>query len=169
MKGVLRGLRWGLVLIGIAALGISFLTGGRSLGLLLLGILSLSLALNLWLLPVALRHGIGGWFRFPRPSLPPPPSIPVTTMPAHLREEVETTARGIVRALEGTPSVVSSPAMAVFRCPFCGQRLDPREVRCEGCGQPADFRCPYCGRTVEPDWKRCPACGAALPASGWGQ
>lgn len=169
MKGFLRMMRWGLVLIGAVALGISFLTGGRSLGLLLLGILSLSLALNMWLIPMAVRRSIGGWLRFPRPSLPPPPSIPATTMAARLQEKVETAARGIVQALEGTPPMVSPPATAIFRCPFCGQRLDPHEVRCEGCGQPADFRCPYCGGAVEPAWKRCPACGAALPASGWGR
>ncbi|WP_322799371.1 zinc ribbon domain-containing protein [Thermoflexus sp.] len=169
MKGILRGIRWGLVLVGIAALGVSFLTGGQNLGWVLLGILSLSLAVNLWLLPAALRRSIGGWFRFPRPSLPSPPSIPTATMAARLQEEIETTARGIARALEGTSPQVSPPAMAVFRCPSCGQRLDPHEVRCEGCGQPADFRCPYCSRAVDPTWRRCPACGGALPASGWGR
>lgn len=167
MRRIGRALRGGLALGGLGLLALYGLTGGTSGPLLLGGILLLSLALNLWLLPAALWGSLGGWRpRLPRPPLPAPPWDRAQEIGDRVRQEVAETAEGIARALHGTPSAFPTPTPpVVFRCPTCGQRLEPTTHRCPGCGQPARFRCLYCGREVQPAWPRCPACGSALPAT----
>jgi hypothetical protein len=157
---MLRAVRGGLLIVGLGALALFLVLPGGGKGALgLLGLLALSLALNLWLLPWALRRTLGGWRpRLPRPV--PPPGLGTT-----IEERVGETARALVRALEGPPPTLSPEAPVAFRCPTCGRRLARGDARCAGCGQPARFRCPYCVREVDPEWRRCPACGAALPAA----
>lgn len=52
---MLRALRWGLVLLGVGALVLYGVLGGQGGPLALIGLLALSLALNLWLIPLAFR------------------------------------------------------------------------------------------------------------------
>ncbi|MFN3930020.1 MAG: zinc ribbon domain-containing protein [Thermoflexus sp.] len=167
MKKIRRGLMGGLLLVGGGALALYFVGGGGNIGLLVGGILLLSLALNFWLLPAAFRGWLHGRIPgFRRVSLPSPPPLSVPSITARVQEEVEKAVQGIAQTLEGSPPVIPTAGVpTAFRCPQCGQRLDPGEIQCEGCGQPARFRCPYCGRDVEPSWLRCPACGGALPVA----
>jgi hypothetical protein len=66
---MLRAVRGGLLIVGLGALALFLVLPGGGKGALgLLGLLALSLALNLWLLPWALRRTLGGW----RPRLPRP-------------------------------------------------------------------------------------------------
>ncbi|HXF68561.1 MAG TPA: hypothetical protein VNK89_02035 [Thermoflexus sp.] len=79
MKKILRGMMWGLLLVGGGALALYFVAGEGNAGLLVGGILLLSLALNFWLLPAAFRGWLYGWIPgFQRVSpllaLPVPPS-----------------------------------------------------------------------------------------------
>jgi len=69
---MLRAIRWGLVISGLGAIALSVVLEGRVGALGLLGLLALSLALNLWLLPRALGRAFGRWRpRLPRPAPPP--------------------------------------------------------------------------------------------------
>ncbi|WP_376792320.1 zinc ribbon domain-containing protein [Thermoflexus sp.] len=167
MKKIRHALMGGLLLVGGGALALYFVAGGGNVGLLVGGILLLSLALNFWLLPAAFRGWLYGWIPgLQRVSLPTPPPLSAPSITARVQDEVEKAAQGIAQTLEGSPPAIPAVgARTAFRCPHCGQRLDPRETRCEGCGQLVRFRCPHCGRDVEPSWLRCPACGGALPAA----
>ncbi|UCH96374.1 MAG: zinc ribbon domain-containing protein [Candidatus Aminicenantes bacterium] len=76
-------------------------------------------------------------------------------------EDMETIEEPKERKKEGT----IIPGLEIYKCPTCGEIVEPDWEICPGCGNVLDLGMCKCGQKIKPHWKRCPACQRILKES----